>query len=261
MGGETEELKRPDEVCGMRSTWRVLSRRTSTLACLGITTALAACSPPGADVAVLVGDRDCRPDDDCRHDFGIVRDEGASQRFDVVNYGDRDATITSITLESGVAGDFVVGGPSATHVSSDAHVSFVVTARKPAGIPREAMIAISWGEPASVTRIRLTASAPPGPELDADCDFGSVPMGTTSEPCLIRLINRDAEELDVTDLGLGSPVFAPVGPVPLGRIPGGSEWTVEIVATPTELGVHHGVFSVGIDDDVMLMGALTVTGI
>lgn len=219
--------------------------------------------PPVADVVIELPDGECRAEDTCAADLGTA--EVRSTRvaaFLVTNLGDAPAEIVNVALE----GDPSVRieqapapelGPGR---STPAVLSW--TARSPTTVT--AALSVLWSEaggPQRIIDVELSAAGTSivpvvGPTR---CDFGDVPVGSTSAPCNITIENHGGGDLAITDIGLGDNAFGPVGfvAVPI-FVPPGEAMSLPIVATPIHPGTATGLVALEVDDSSVYLGMTTL---
>lgn len=237
-----------------------------------IASAVSACAAPenpGADVVVELADRDCRAGDDCAVDLG-ASPIGTPRAVGllVTNRGGAPATVQNV----GITGDpsFVIEQLPPEELSPGESGALVVAWEMGAPTSILSTLLVAWSEPegpAPVIEVDLTAAGTTtdpvvGPER---CDFGDVPVGTTSERCIITITNASTREMALTDVNLGnSQVFAPAGFVALPTyVAPGDTLSIAVVATPTAPGVTTAIVSLTLDDSGVFTGlpSMRVNGI
>lgn len=224
---------------------------------------LAACVPEevAADVVVRLPDRDCRATDtECAFNLGSVEVADVSARaFDVVNLGNAPASIVNVE---------VLGDPSFTLEQAPAELEPgqsdpLVIAFQPRGPTTiTTTLFVTWADPQATIEVHLQAQGAFG-NLTIDplsCEFGDVPVGTTSPPCIVTFSNPGAVDLNVDDLTVVPPFGIPgVLIIPV-IVPPGAASAISIVATPTSTGVTSGFASFRVGTAVTAV-SLQVNGV
>lgn len=226
----------------------------------------AACASPvpsAADVVIELPDGDCRAGDTCGVDLGAT--EVRSTRADaflVTNLGDTPAAIVNVTLVGDPA--VRIEQPPAPELGPGRSTPVVLswTARSPTTVT--ATLSVLWSEaggPQRLIDVELSASGTSIVPVvaPAECDFGDVPVGSTSAPCTITIENHGGGDLAITGVELGDDAFAPAGFVAIPTfVPPGAGLALPIVATPDQPGVAQGVFGLVVDDSAVYLGPTTL---
>lgn len=153
---------------------------------------------------------DCPIGTDCAFGVGSL-EVGAvgAGAFDVVNLGDAPVSIVSVE----VLGDpsfSLHQAPTELDPAESGPVVFAVQPQAPTTIT--ASLFVTWSDPQATIEVALQAQGAAG-SLTIDplsCDFGDVPVGTSSQPCVVALSNPGIVDLAIDDIAFAPPFSAPL---------------------------------------------------
>ncbi len=213
---------------------------------------------PASSIAVLLANEDCRAGDTCNLDFGEVPADGATLELEIVNYGDGEAVLDAFVL-TGSDAFSVADAP--TTVQPFSHATFTLTAAPPAAVAFHSDLTIVGNE--EPIELELVAQRVPGGiDVTSPCMFGDVPVGTASAPCDVVFTNRTTDDVEINEASIDGEVFSTTSILALpASVPPGGALTVEVVATPVELGLNSAPFWVVLGDGSRIQMNLVVNGI
>ncbi|MEW5853416.1 MAG: choice-of-anchor D domain-containing protein [Myxococcota bacterium] len=230
---------------------------------VGVSGCTQATSEPGPpDLVVRLPDGDCHAGQECAFDFGALDVNSEHIRaFDVINLGESDDFIADIKIIGDPGFSVHASGPG-TLAAGDSF-PFAISVRPPDAVASTAHLEIRTRSSSSVIRVRLTVQGSvAGFAITPECDFGDVPVGTTSAPCDINLTNLGAGQVALDDLRVDNSVFQPNAAYPLGiAVPPNSTVTISMVATPLSTGSVVGHLLLRVETAVDFVTTLRVNGI
>ena len=205
-----------------------------------------------ADVIVRAGAQACGAVDDCVIDAGGV-DVGAhgGGTFDVLDRGDTGAHVVLVRAGDAAFDARGPGGAAAFDVDGGASDRVAWTLDPDVVGALGATVRVQWrsaATPASgvVTVSLLGRGVSDSLAVPQACAFGSVPVGATSDPCALVVVNGTNAGVAITSAQASLAAFAlDASDVPL-SIPAGASAALTFRATPSAPG--HVVADVAIGD-------------
>lgn len=232
-----------------RKTRRIV-RTMQTRTALLVATALAACAPDTGepsppDVVLRLPSGDCHAGQDCTFDFGPVDVHAERVRaFDLVNIGGTAASIISIALEGDPELALHVEEPGTLAPGASSPLALSV---EPSGATDfSAVLAVRVSSTDQPIRVHFSvAGVFHDIQVTPECNFGDVPVGTTSAPCTVTLSNPGTAPAEVHNIVVDNTVFAVSGALPMPvTIPAGSDLNVDFVAMPASMGMSTGSLAI-----------------